>query len=410
LYDARKLTIIRSLEKERESVQLRIKNLEAAEKDAKFDPERVNIWAAIRGYQTGAIGCSNIYTLIWAGQIVETAASYAEFTNGRTARLDRYVRDHGYGWLWWEPPLDTNSDNVLLAKRGTELHLTNSWTGMGHYYINQGYWKRFDWVARLQSTGWMEPVPEIHRQNFLHSSEGQVYCQQEGPKLMFNSLFDSGATYASLHREDFELLSIDFRTYGAQSLSQCQTANGMVATRVYELAVSVVDQVGRDLVDANNAVFSAHPKYLGGLCPVMIASDGIRLESGERAANADGSLTNHRLSGIMPMLACYLATAPARNACFLGEDRRDVLGAQRMPGQMRWDRDFSHIDPLEGGEWAQLGDPRVKFTHQDGRLVDEDAANFGHSSRILINPGTVNEQIFTRDPGMQAVASQVAHM
>jgi hypothetical protein len=76
--------------------------LETALRSSRFPPEAENIEAAIDGYRTGQITYSSQYTLIWAGQIVDRANSYAEFTADRTQRLDRYSGDYGPHWLWWE--------------------------------------------------------------------------------------------------------------------------------------------------------------------------------------------------------------------------------------------------------------------------------------------------------------------
>ena len=113
------------------------------------DAERTNIRAAINGYQSKEIPFSTQYTTIWAGKIIERFDTYAEFTADRTALLDRYVNDYGYGWLWWEPPLDIRTDEQIRMQRCCTLLRGFHASGMGHYNIKQGYWKRFDYVARL---------------------------------------------------------------------------------------------------------------------------------------------------------------------------------------------------------------------------------------------------------------------
>jgi hypothetical protein len=44
-----------------------------------FLPERLNIEAAITGYDSGAIPCSNQYILIWAGAIVDSCPDYNRY-------------------------------------------------------------------------------------------------------------------------------------------------------------------------------------------------------------------------------------------------------------------------------------------------------------------------------------------
>lgn len=55
----------------------------------------VNIKAAIDACESGEVGYIKNYTLIWAGQVVDTAASYGEFFVARAERLDRYAKKFG---------------------------------------------------------------------------------------------------------------------------------------------------------------------------------------------------------------------------------------------------------------------------------------------------------------------------
>lgn len=82
----------------------------------------------------------------------------------------------------------------------------------------------------------------------------------------------AGATFPSLHQEDFDALGIDMASYGAQSVTPCYTASGLSINRLFELFVSVLDNDGKQLVDPNNAVYPLSHKYLGGLCPVTLVS------------------------------------------------------------------------------------------------------------------------------------------
>ena len=82
-----------------DAVKQRIELLRTSLKDSKPPAERENIAGAIAAYESGQIGYSDKYTLIWAGKVVDTCATYPEFTVDRIERLDRYARQHGPHWL-----------------------------------------------------------------------------------------------------------------------------------------------------------------------------------------------------------------------------------------------------------------------------------------------------------------------
>lgn len=149
-----------------------MKVLEEGRETSRFDAERDNIDAAIEGYRSGEIPYSREYTVIWAGKIMETFESYAAFTSNRTELLDRYVKDRGHGWLWWEPPLDLRANEQVQLQRCAELaRECGQPNNMGHYRVKQGYWKRFDWVARLPGEEAFEKLPVS---NLMHS--GMLAC------------------------------------------------------------------------------------------------------------------------------------------------------------------------------------------------------------------------------------------
>ncbi|KAL9136694.1 MAG: hypothetical protein Q9175_002093 [Cornicularia normoerica] len=95
------------------TVQERVKDLKAALADSEFEPEMVNIKAAIDACESGEVGYIKNYTPIWAGQVVDTAASYGEFFVARAERLDRYAKKFGPHWLWWESLLDVHPKDQL---------------------------------------------------------------------------------------------------------------------------------------------------------------------------------------------------------------------------------------------------------------------------------------------------------
>lgn len=57
----------------------RIETLKEALADSEFEPEKRNIKGAIAAYESGEIPYSKKYTSIWAGKVVDTADTYAEF-------------------------------------------------------------------------------------------------------------------------------------------------------------------------------------------------------------------------------------------------------------------------------------------------------------------------------------------
>ena len=124
-------------EKRRHAVEDRIKDLRTVLQKSTFEPEIENISAVIAAYESGQIGYSKQFTLLWAGKVVETAQSYAEFAADRPERLDRYERDHGPGWLWWEGPLWLHPSEQSRAAGCQIIDLSPSRYSFGHFYINQ---------------------------------------------------------------------------------------------------------------------------------------------------------------------------------------------------------------------------------------------------------------------------------
>ncbi|KAM0284237.1 hypothetical protein ACHAQH_002026 [Verticillium albo-atrum] len=237
-------------------------------------------------------------------------------------------------------------------------------------------------------------------------------AQSNAVRLYYRMLLDTGATLPMLYKEDFAALGINMQTYAAASTMQITTANGSRQTAVYELHVSVCDtRTAQSLVDEDEPVWpDAHPS-LGGILPVaQIVGAGGR-EAGfpyaksmddrviDIAEKAEGKKTL-RLSGILPLKTCYMQSTPGLGAVWLGEDRRDVLGAQRMPGQMRWEAGSTKIfDPGHPRvNWHQLervngGNPSlVRIAHEvtdiDGervvRLTDFEEEGWHGRSRTAI--------------------------
>lgn len=115
----------------------RVKDLKEALAQSEFEPEKVNIKAAIDAYESGEVGYSKGYTLIWAGQVVDSAATYGEFSVNRAEQLDRYAEKYGPHWLWWESPLDLHPNDQLQAKGCQVIPRRAQPGGLGHFWIHQ---------------------------------------------------------------------------------------------------------------------------------------------------------------------------------------------------------------------------------------------------------------------------------
>jgi hypothetical protein len=231
--------------------------------------------------------------------------------------------------------------------------------------------------------------------NFLTSPDGRVYCQSNGPKLGYQSLLDSGATFPSLYERDFHNLGIDYDNYAAQTLEELETANGTVNARTFEMFVSVVQESTYEpLVDANDAVWPHHGKYLGGLCPVTTSAEP------EYPENIDpgGRIPNMRLSGLIPFLACYLTSTPTRNRFFLGEDRNDVMGGHKTPGHRRWDISMPSTQTAYYNIWDVYDNPKIRFSHRDDMLINRDHDVFKHASFTIVLPGRGGEKVLHHNP------------
>lgn len=133
--------------------------------------------------------------------------------------------------------------------------------------------------------------------------------------------------------------------------------------------------------------------------PVIMNGDG----SDPLASNAG----KDRLSGMIPFLACYISSVPTRNLLLLGEDRNDVVGAHKTPGQRKWDISNSHALPEDYNEWHNYDNPRITYSHRRGQMIDQDLSeNFTSRLSIITGPGA--ETIYlTRDPGNRLAGSGI---
>ncbi|TDZ20581.1 hypothetical protein Cob_v006362 [Colletotrichum orbiculare MAFF 240422] len=419
------------------SILSRIELLESSLHESSFAPEKSNMAAAISLYRSARIPYSSNWALVYAGNLVDFAPSYASFTHDRQQRLDRYSRMYGPGWFWFEPPLARTGDtSPFLASRGTWLPETDTSYDMGHYTITMSFRRMSNLVTRTRKRRrslvdedepgvgcWPLPPSPEHEQPPSSSSSDpsrrfsnpptkprrsrntrhpHMTPDASAPTLHFRMLLDSGATLPMLYDKDVAALGIDRASYAAVSRITVEQADASrVAMWLYEMQVAVVDTKScASLVSASSPVWPAEERVLGGVMPVMVkpaakpepkvpktqkpktksfaAPGGVtgpcavtRFGSAELLKTATTVVDEAegrdygRLSGLLPFKVCYVQSTPGLRTMWLGEDRRDVLGAHRMPGQMRWAPGARMCDPGHPrdlwrdicGDEEEAGDP-----------------------------------------------------
>ena len=142
---------------------------------------------------------------------------------------------------------------------------------------------------------------------------------------------------------------------------------------------------------------------------------------GESKDLGGGDHVPDRLSGLLPFHVCYLSGAPGTFKLWMGEDRRDVLGAGRLPDMMRYGEILGATQAgekskrvpasttLKLAQWRNQGlktPERVIFEHDltddpEGVLRDEDV---GDGNAIMRGPrGTDFDNIDTQADGVQVL-------
>ncbi|KAK4157732.1 hypothetical protein C8A00DRAFT_39881 [Chaetomidium leptoderma] len=375
------------------AIQQRLDHLRFLLQDSHFPPERANMEAAVAGYESGAIPYSDSYTLIWAGRIVDRCPDFDSFNDGRRARLDRYLAEYGPGWLWYELPL-SDGGGTVLAKKGLCLEDKPIWRrgtdNMGHYRIQMGFRRRKEHVARTAAAAAAESPftttkqtppsghrrrrsTTVHHQHPNTSRPGTTAPDPDGPRIIWDTLLDTGATLPCLYEGDLAKLGISKHTYAAQSCRTIVTADSTLNSRVYELDVSVIfppreeeeKEDGNDDNDngptsSSSPPSSQSPPSPGGAdkqdeekeekedpSPSPSCTIPIVVFPGTSTDFTSSEQAPDRLSGILPFHVCYLSGAPGSFKLWMGSDRRDVLGAGKLPGLMR----YGGI--LEGGQERQ---------------------------------------------------------
>ncbi|KAL2136613.1 hypothetical protein VTI74DRAFT_2642 [Chaetomium olivicolor] len=425
-------------------MQQRIDHLGRILRQSQFPPERANIEAAIAGYESGAIPYSDSYTLIWSGRIVDTCADYDSFTTNRSTRLDRYAAEYGPGWLWYEPPLSGREGTI----RGPSIQINKAlcldnkadWRresdNAGHYRIQMGFRRRKHLVARDNKSQSYSHKPNIQSRMPHLPISGRITSapppkpeyfevassstrDPDGPRVFWETLLDSGATFPCLFGPDVQLLGINPKTYAAQSSRTVCTADGTIDSVIYELDVGVYDGRGGTLLTHNpdRPRFSRRSdeeqegedggddddddgndrRTLGCTTPVVILRG-----SAPDIMPANSRVAPDRLSGMLPFQVCYATSAPGQFKLWLGERRCEVLGADRFPGHVRWGEikgalrdDDCDDDKGEKRIWSarmkkhRLMEARkIVFEHDfadgSGRMLrEEESIKMGHVIQVV---------------------------
>lgn len=366
--------------------------------------------AAIEAYQTCLIGYSKNFTIYYAGRIVDTCPSYQSSAVDRTERLNRYFDKYGDGWLWYEPPL-AGPDSKAYAKKGFALD-QDSWTldprrglhgqGFGLFPINMRFVVDENKVRRRAT------ATRVSHRTLATSKDGD---HQNFPlrSAIIKCLLDCGATFPMLGKSDFVNLGIKRfgRNYAPQTVYAIETASSVEHCPLYDLEVEVgaalnENQVHNPENQTRPSSFDRQVKWhpssrpldtlpdrgiLGGLCPVVV------IDKGEKELG-----WHDRLSGIFPFKVCYISSVPTAGKVWLGENRRDVLGARRFPPYKRhvtdavWDIEKPKDLANYIGTVAGLNTPQeVIFAHRVCRTDDptmlEDFVDMDVESRNMTTYG-----------------------
>ncbi|KAF5003019.1 hypothetical protein FDECE_10420 [Fusarium decemcellulare] len=412
----------------RDRIEKRLVTLSDALERSQCSAGDVNIKAAIEAYKDGRIQCWNKWTLLYAGHIVDFCTSYDSFTHDREERLNRYWEEHGEGWLWYESPLAPKGgyqpEQLMGATWGQPARGSTLSGGQPQVWdITMGFRRVRGFHHRSTSTlfsakakapdvsasGKVLPYKTLLR-HLPHSTRKEVcYVEDDpnGPRCFFMMQLDTGASSPCLYGTDLDLIGINPKVYPAQTFVSVSTANQEAHAAVYEIRVDVCKHNGESLV-GEEPVWPKERAELGGIVPVLVMVESAPDESQplsaaelkyrrrrgedvseEALASRKKSSREVRLSGILPFQVCYSACTPGMNVWF-GEDRRDVLGADRMPGQRRWERHkMANVVKGPAQIEALTERPRVRFDHEsDGlRVVDSDDRDVPGASSVTIMDG-----------------------
>ena len=205
----------------------------------------------------------------------------------------------------------------------------------------------------------------------------QPACEPDvsAPRLFFSVLLDSGATYPTLLASDLRALGVRRSQYSASSAVAVSTLNAVQPMRVYEMEVGLFAGPSRaaSLVDGGGgpdgpATWPGEVRSLACVTPVLCLPEGGAPAGAADGAAGAGAVGQARLSGLVPWQVAYTASAPTTRRLWVGAERGDVLGAHRMPGQLRYSL---HRGGLETGR------PRGLWPHLEAELAGDDQGGPG---------------------------------
>ncbi|KAL2023650.1 hypothetical protein VTK56DRAFT_1807 [Thermocarpiscus australiensis] len=244
---------------------------------------------------------------------------------------------------------------------------------MGHYRVHMGFRRRKLLVARdgapvtrhharppsPRRRRGAAPRKKRRRRSKAADSPVMTVPDPDGPRIIWDTLLDSGATLPCLFEADLPLLRIHPERYAAQSGRIIATAESVTRMRVYELDVGVY--AGGDTTTRTSTAKTQPPEeeakaedeeeaspnptptpddddpdndppILGRCTLPVVALPGAAASDFDDAAEQ----APDRLSGLLPFHVCYVSGAPGNFRLWMGSGRRDVLGAGRLPGGMRY--------------------------------------------------------------------------
>lgn len=205
-----------------------------------------------------------------------------------------------------------------------------------------------------------------------------------GPTIFLEMLLDSGAEIPILLHRDFELLGYTAADMNAATVVELNAAAGQNSVaQCFELLV------GLDLRSSTskNDDDDDHSRHF---FPTRVVKLGPAIRG-----PASGGYSGERLSGILPFLAYYVSGAPGQDALWLGGERGDVLGTDKVPAGVRYDPFFATTVAATEGQGGGATTPgrlrRVLFEHD---LVEQvpGGRNNNKKKKLLVDRELVVEE------------------
>lgn len=178
-----------------------------------------------------------------------------------------------------------------------------------------------------------------------------------GPTVFFNMVLDSGAELPLLLYDDLKLLGFHTKDFNAASVIELDCVGGLMSESLtfellagLELRDQPANNTGRDAASSSSTTSSAaaaihqhtrSPESHFFPSRVLMLGPDVK-------APPYGGFSTHRLSGILPFLAYYTASAPGNGQMAFSEERAEVLGRRNMPFGLRY-------DPFDDGHHGDLG-------------------------------------------------------